>query len=71
MGRYLNEQTGAIRPTPSGRAAIGGRPSTLPPTRQMLRPSASSSASDLPGLPATSRREKGYFLLLLILQCAN
>ncbi|XP_078168579.1 uncharacterized protein LOC144563079 isoform X2 [Carex rostrata] len=59
MGRYLNEQTGAIRSTTTGRAAIGGRPSTLPPTRQTLRPAASSSASDLPALPATSRREKG------------
>lgn len=60
MGRYLNEQNGAIRSTTTGRAAIGGRPSTLPPTRQTLRPAASSSASDLPALPATSRREKGY-----------
>ncbi|KAJ4749957.1 coiled-coil protein [Rhynchospora pubera] len=59
MGRYLNEQSGSIRPTPIGQTAITGRPSTLPPGRQTLRPSASISASDLPALPAASRREKG------------
>ncbi|KAJ4820912.1 coiled-coil protein [Rhynchospora pubera] len=59
MGRYLNEQSGSIRPTPISRTAITGRPSTLPPGRQTLRPSASISASDLPALPAASRREKG------------
>ncbi|KAJ3702017.1 hypothetical protein LUZ61_005722 [Rhynchospora tenuis] len=59
MGRYLTEQSGAVRPTPIGRAAITGRPSTLPPGRQTLRPAASISASDLPALPAVSRREKG------------